>query len=153
MPVSRLRDRAGAGLMTVLAVLAGLLTAAAIVVLARRLRAEPGLYALGLVALPLFYAGFAALGDAPAVVAAELQAGIPYFVAGGLLMASGRRHPRATLAVTGLLWLLHGGYDLVHPQLFLNPGVPAWYPPYCAGVDVALGLYLPLLAFSRRGTA
>lgn len=139
--------------MIALAVIAGLLTAAAMVVIARRLRAEPGLYALGLPALPLIYAGFAGWAGAPAIAVAELQAGLPYLVAGGLLLATSRRHPRANTAAAGALWLLHGGYDLAHPQLLLNPGVPAWYPPYCGGVDVALGLWLLLRAVSWRGTA
>lgn len=155
LPVPRLRNDSshGAGPVIALAVIAGVLTAAALVATGRRLRAEAWLYALSLIALPLIYAGFAWLAEVPAIVVAELQAGLPFFIGGLLLVLTGPRHPRATMAAVGALWLLHGGYDLVHPRLFFNPGVPAWYPPYCAGVDVALGLYLASRAFSRRETA
>ena len=65
---------------------------------------------------------------------------------GGIALALlGRRHPVAVTAVVAALWLLHGGYDLIHPQLFVNSGVPGWYPLYCASVDVAIGLYLAWL--------
>ena len=79
----------------------------------------------------------------------ELAVGLPYLV-GGLLLAL--LHGRWSAALVGLLWLAHGGYDLIHPLLFINPGVPTWYPLFCASVDIVVGLYLLALATqpSRR---
>ena len=40
------------------------------------------------------------------------------------------------------LWLAaaalagHGLFDFVHAQLIANPGVPVWWPSFCAGFDV-----------------
>ena len=122
--------------------LAGLLSAAALIAIGRALRAERWLYALSLLVLPLLYAGFALLAEAPAIAGHEMIVGLPYWLGGIALALLGRRHPVAVTAVVAVLWLLHGGYDAIHPQLFDNPGVPGWYPLYCASVDVAVGLYL-----------
>jgi hypothetical protein len=36
----------------------------------------------------------------------------------------------------------HGMLDVVHGQLISNPGVPAWWPPFCMAYDVvAAGVY------------
>lgn len=127
----------------------GLLVGLATIVIARRLRSEHWLYALALISLPSIYAGFAWWIGETGIGLQELTVGLPYLV-GGLLLAL--LHGRWSAALVGLLWLAHGGYDLIHPQLFVNPGVPAWYPRFCASVDIVVGLYLLALATqpSRR---
>ena len=51
----------------------------------------------------------------------------------------------AAAAVAGFktsLWLAaaalagHGLFDFVHARLIANPGVPVWWPHFCAGFDV-----------------
>lgn len=37
---------------------------------------------------------------------------------------------------------LHGVFDFSHVQLIDNSGVPVWWPPFCAGVDIVLGLWV-----------
>ena len=43
------------------------------------------------------------------------------------------------------LWLVaaalagHGAFDFVHAQLIINPGVPVYWPSFCAGFDVIAG--------------
>lgn len=123
----------------------GIASALVLIALARSLRAEAWLYALSLLVLPAIYAGFAlASGDALALPH-EFIAGLP-FVLGGIVLALWRRP--LGLALVGLLWLLHAGYDFTHAQWFANAGVPGWYPLYCASVDAVVGLYL--LVISRR---
>jgi hypothetical protein len=55
------------------------------------------------------------------------------------------------LAVAGYkknLWLVavaiagHGVFDLAHSYLFVNPGVPRWWPGFCSAFDVVLGCLL-----------
>ena len=135
-----------------IAVLAGLLSAAALIAISRALRAERWLYALSLMVLPGLYASFALLAGGPATAGHEMLVGLPYWLGGIALALLGRRHPVAVTAVVAALWLLHGGYDLIHPQLFVNSGVPGWYPLYCASVDVAIGLYLGWLAWQAAGS-
>lgn len=129
--------------MLSVAAVVGLLTGLATIALARQLRGEHWLYALSLVVLPSFYAGFAWSTGATGIGIREMLVGLPYLI-GGPLLAWLRL--RWTAVIVGVLWLAHGGYDLLHPQLFVNPGVPAWYPVFCAGVDVTVGFYLIGLA-------
>lgn len=128
---------------TIIGVLAGLATIA----LARRIRGEHWVYALSLISLPTIYAGFAWYAGESRIGWQEMLFGLPFLI-GGVVLTLARRQIRWAAAIVGALWLAHGGYDLLHPQLFINPGVPAWYPAFCAGVDIVVGLYLLGLAAS-----
>lgn len=64
----------------------------------------------------------------------------------------------AAIAATGSFWglfgvgigvLLHGVYDLVHPLTINNPGVPAWWPAFCAGFDLVLGSWAMYLSLNK----
>lgn len=44
--------------------------------------------------------------------------------------------------VTGLGIIVHGSFDLLYPVIINNPGVPLWWPAFCAGVDIALGAWV-----------
>lgn len=49
--------------------------------------------------------------------------------------------------ITSALWvgigiLLHGVFDLIHPHTIDNAGVPTWWPAFCAGVDIPVGLWV-----------
>ena len=54
------------------------------------------------------------------------------------------------------LWLVvaalaaHGAMDFVHHHLIDNPGVPPWWPGFCAAYDVTAAAYLAVL-LSVRG--
>jgi hypothetical protein len=119
----------------------GLLT----IVFARFIRGERWVYSVGLLTLPSLYACFALRAGEQAVAVREMIYGIPYVVAGLVFTFVGVRQ---SAIVVGLLWLLHGLYDLVHGRLITNPGVPGWYPIWCCVVDVVIGSYL--LWLSRR---
>jgi len=115
------------------------------IVFARFIRGERWLYALGLLTLPGLYASFALRAGETAVSVKEMIYGVPYVVA-GLVFAL--VSVRQSAVVVGVLWLLHGLYDLVHSQLITNTGVPGWYPIWCFMVDAVVGSYL--LWLSRR---
>ena len=115
------------------------------IVSARFIRGEHWLYSLGLLTLPGIYAFFALQAGEHAVGVKEMIYGVPYVVA-GLVFAF--VSVRRSAVVVGVLWLLHGLYDLVHSQVITNIGVPGWYPIFCFVVDVVIGSYL--LWLSRR---
>jgi hypothetical protein len=54
------------------------------------------------------------------------------------------------------LWLVvaalagHGLFDFIHGHLIVNPGVPAWWPPFCLSYDVAAAAYLAWLLSRSR---
>jgi hypothetical protein len=66
-------------------------------------------------------------------------------------------------AVAGLkrnLWLAvagfaaHAVFDVFHARIVHNPGVPAWWPGFCIGFDVAAAAFVAwLLSDSGRGVA
>ena len=111
---------------------------------ARLIRGERWMYSVGLLALPSIYACFALSAGDQAVAVKEMLYGAPYVVA-GLVFAF--VSVRLSAVVVGVLWLLHGLYDLAHSQLITNTGVPGWYPIFCFVVDVVIGLYLLWLSF------
>jgi hypothetical protein len=115
------------------------------ILLARFIRGERWVYALGLLTLPGLYASFALRAGALAVGMKEMIYGVPFVVV-GLVFAF--VSVRQSAVVVGVFWLLHGLYDLVHSQLFTNPGVPSWYPVFCFVVDAVIGSYV--LWLSRR---
>jgi hypothetical protein len=39
----------------------------------------------------------------------------------------------------------HGVLDFVHPHLISNPGVPVWWPDFCAAYDLVAACYLATL--------
>jgi hypothetical protein len=51
----------------------------------------------------------------------------------------------AVIAIAG-----HGVFDIVHPHIVSNPGVPAWWPMFCMTYDVTAGLYLAYLLASSK---
>lgn len=115
------------------------------IVVARMIRGQRWLYAVGLLTLPSLYASFAVQAGEPAVAVKEMIYGLPYVVAG--LVFAFVSAPLSAVVV-GALWILHGLYDLVHSRLITNAGVPGWYPLWCFSVDVVIGVYL--LWLSRR---
>ena len=106
---------------------------------ARFIRGERWLYSLGLLTLPGIYAFFALQVGEQDVGVKEMIYGVPFVVA-GLFFAF--VSVRQSAVVVGVLWLLHGLYDLVHSQLITNTGVPGWYPIFCFVVDAVIGAYL-----------
>lgn len=128
-----------------IAALVGAAVGVLTIVIARLIRGERWLYALGLLVLPGLYANFALQAGEPAVAVTEMVYGPPFVVA-GLLFAF--VSVRRSAVVVGGFWLLHGVWDLVNSQFITNTGVPAWYPVFCFVVDVVVGAYL--LWLSRR---
>lgn len=117
----------------------GFLAAVSMIISARLQNLSHWLFSAVLILLPVIYMIFGALvGDASLIVK-ELVYGLPFIVAGFLCLLFGFKASGYLLAS---LWLIHGGYDIYHDILFINLGVPSWYPVLCAVVDVVVGCYL-----------
>ena len=91
----------------------------------------------------LLYALFAVMSGSPAVLAAESVA-IAVFIAVAII--GFKTNPWLLAAAL----VAHGVYDAVHGRIIANPGVPPWWPAFCAGFDVTAGAYL---AFRLSRTA
>jgi hypothetical protein len=118
------------------------------ILFARSVRGERWVYALGLLSLPGFYFAFAWSAGSMNIGLAELLWGLPFIVGGGigLVLLS----PPRTLLIIGSLWLAHGSFDLIHGKLIVNPGMPIWWPVFCAAFDAVVGLYLVHAAWRKQ---
>ena len=79
-----------------------------------------------------------------------------------LVVESGAATTFVVLAIVGFkysLWLVgaalapHGALDVVHGQVIANPGVPAWWPPFCLTYDVGAAAYPAGLLLRRVARA
>ncbi len=117
---------------------------------ARSQNLESWFYSASLISLPIFYMFFGLLSGEMKYVGLEFVYGIPYFIAGGVMMLWRFRLSCYLLAA---FWIAHAGYDFYHDSFFVNPGVWSWYPLFCAVIDFVLGAYLIYLATQLpRGT-
>ena len=98
-------------------------------------------YALILGALPLVYIGFSLYSDTFSITLLEIQWGLPFFAVAGLGVFLKNWKWRY---IVGIFWILHGIYDSFHQHLFINHGVPHWYPLLCSIIDFCVGIYLLL---------
>lgn len=109
------------------------------IVSARKQNFNHWLYSTALISLPLIYMGFALFSEGKSVVLKEFLYGLPFIAAGFVCLLV---RFKASGFLIAILWLLHSVYDLFHPSLFINSGVPGWYPLLCAVVDLVVGGYL-----------
>jgi hypothetical protein len=104
---------------------------------------ERSFYPTVLCVVASYYILFAAMGASRPVLIAELVAMTVFALVAFLGFKSNLWWVAAALAA-------HGGFDFVHGFVIRNGGVPAWWPPFCAGFDVAAGGILAALLSSRR---
>ena len=103
-------------------------------------------YPTVLVVVALYYVLFAVMGGSTHALLAE-SIGMAGFAA---LAAVGFRRS-LWLVVAGLA--AHGVFDFfVHGRVVENPGVPAWWPPFCGAYDVAAAGCLAWLVSRSRVT-
>ena len=100
-------------------------------------------YAVVLIVIASYYILFAAMGGSMTALAAEALP-MAVFV---LVAVAGFKRSR-WLLVLGLA--AHGLFDLAHPRLVSNPGVPAWWPGFCLAYDLTAAAYLAWLVSARR---
>jgi hypothetical protein len=121
-------------------VLAGLVSVFARLVGLDRDRA---FYPTVLIVIALYYVLFAVMGGSVHALLVETLVMTGFSVA-------------AVVGFKRNLWLVagalagHGVFDFVHGYLVTNPGVPAWWPPFCLAYDVVAAGFLAWLILSRR---
>jgi hypothetical protein len=107
------------------------------------LHRDRALYPAVMMVIASYYALFAVIGGSTQVLIIESAVAV-VFVA---------------LALVGFkitLWLVvaalaaHGIFDLAHPHVYVNRGVPAWWPSFCAAYDVVAAAYLAWLLASNK---
>ena len=100
-------------------------------------------YATVMAVIALLYNLFAVMGGSHRALALEIVGSAVFLLA----VAIGFR--RNLWIVAGAL-AAHGVYDFIHPHLFANPGVPAWWPMFCSAYDIAAAGCLARLLTRRH---
>ena len=132
--------------ISVVAAIVALIISAFIIWRFNRLRGQRQMryYAWLLATFPLYYFVFAlSVWDLSALVK-EVLVGSLFFL---LVAIACRSKPALAGMVLSLSYLFHAGYDLSHDNLFINPGMPYWWPVFCGMVDGIIGLYLLRLVY------
>lgn len=104
---------------------------------------ERSFYPTVLIVIASYYALFAASGGS--ALGAEALLMTPFLAAAVI----GFRKS-AWIVVVALA--AHGVLDAVHAQLVVNPGVPAWWPPFCLAYDLVAACWLGGLLVRRGKT-
>lgn len=108
-----------------------------------RLDRDRAMYPVVMIVIAFLYVLFAVIGGGGQVLVIELAAA-SVFVALALVGF------RTSLWLVVVALAAHGVFDAMHPHLYVNPGVPPWWPSFCAAYDVVAAAYLAWLLASRR---
>lgn len=125
--------------MTTVPYASGVLVALAVAMFARVLgfERERSFYPTILMVIATYYVLFAVMGASTATVLKEVTV-LSVFVLAAVAGALRQRW----LVVIGLA--AHGVFDLLHPHLIENEGVPLWWPGFCLAYDLTAAGYLAL---------
>ena len=104
---------------------------------------DRSLYPVMTVVIASFYGLFAVMGGSTSTLLLETVAASVFVAAA--VWAFKRSLWLAVLALAG-----HGLFDLFHGHIIADPGVPAWWPMFCASYDVVAALYLAWLLHRQR---
>ncbi len=105
------------------------------------LERDRAFYPTIMIVIALLYGLYAVIGRSMQALASE-SVGIVAFVAAAVFGF------KRNLWFVAAALFAHGVYDIFHPHLFTNPGVPNWWPPFCMSYDVTAAGYV---AFLLRG--
>jgi hypothetical protein len=103
-------------------------------------------YPTVMIVIALLYSLYAVIGESTHALVLELLVGTGFILAAVVGF-------RSTLWVVVAALAAHGIYDFTHGALFLNPGVPDFWPQFCAAYDVVAASYLAWLLASGRSPA
>jgi len=107
------------------------------------LHRDRALYPVVMIVIASYYALFAVMGGSAPVLLVESAVAIAF-------MAVALAGFKSTLWLVAAALAAHGIFDLVHPQLYANPGVPVWWPSFCLAFDVSAAGYLAWLLAARK---
>lgn len=95
-------------------------------------------YPTVMIVIASIYILFAVLGGSTQALVIEAAVAVVFMA----VALAGFKH---SLWLVAAALALHGVFDVFHPHLIANPGVPAWYPAFCLAYDVVAAGYLAFL--------
>ena len=128
-----------------LPLLVGVLLALAVGVFATvtRLDRDRAFYPTVTIVVAILYVLFAVMGGSTNALLLECAAGAVFVV----LAVFGFK---SSLWIAAVALAGHGVFDAVHGRIIANPGMPVWWPAFCAAYDITAGVYLAWLLTNRR---
>ena len=99
---------------------------------------DRGFYPTVMIVIALLYGLFAVMGGSMRALGLESVA------MAGFIFVTILGFKRNLWWVVGALFA-HGVYDFFHGHLFINPGVPLWWPQFCSAFDVVAAAFLAVL--------
>ena len=99
-------------------------------------------YPVVMVVIASYYALFAVMGASTHALLLETLVGAAFIAAAVMGFKSSLWIAAAAIAI-------HGLTDFFHTAVIPNPGVPAFWPAFCAGIDLTLAAYLAWLLRTR----
>jgi hypothetical protein len=103
-------------------------------------------YPTVMIVIASYYVLFAVSGGATSTIA--IEAGVMVLFA--VMAIAGFK--RSLWIVVGAL-AAHGMFDALRGPMIDNPGVPAWWPPFCLAYDVVAAGYLAFRLKGQRAAA
>ena len=129
--------------MSLTAFVVGVLLAAGVSIFAKvvKLDRDGAFYPTVMIVIALIYVLFAAMTGSVQTILLEAIGTIAFTIA-------------AVIGFKTRLWIVaaalaaHGIFDAFHGQMVSNPGVPEWWPSFCAAYDIVAGGCMALLLWS-----
>ena len=104
---------------------------------------DRALYPTVTIVVGSYYALFAVMGASTQTLVVESLVGVVFLA----LAVWGFR---SSLWIAAVALAAHGLFDFVHGVAISNPGVPTWWPPFCAAYDIMAAGFLAWLLRSGR---
>lgn len=104
---------------------------------------ERALYPIVLIVAASYYVLFAVMAASGRTLITEIA------IASGFLLLAAIGYKRS-LWLVAIALVGHGVFDIAHRLLIDNPGVPRWWPGFCAVIDVIFGGLLGWHLSTRR---
>ena len=93
---------------------------------------KPWAYPLVLSLYPLFYFGFAIYANDQAALIQEIVYALPIFL---ICIITAFKNIKYSALLLAFGYIAHGVYDVFHHLLFINAGMPIWWPEFCGTVE------------------
>lgn len=113
----------------------------------RQLEDTTWAYPILLASFPVYYWVFAVYASDYRALLIEFVASVGFLA---ITYVAYNYRSFATLMLLAIGYVAHAVYDIYHDALFINRGVPAWWPEFCGAVDVLIGVYMIYLAISTQ---
>lgn len=128
-----------------MAFLVGVVLALAVGVMATTvgLDRDRAFYPTVTIVIASYYVLFAVMGASTQILVLEVLLGLVF-------LAAALWGFKSSLWIAAAALALHGVQDLWHDRIIVNAGVPAWWPYFCCGYDLAAPAYLAWLIKTGR---